>query len=157
MPTASDALVLIAVVAGGAVAAAIDLRTRRVPNVLSLAIATIGVVLAAAGLGRVALAAAVGGCVIGVLLMLPGHVFGATGGGDVKLLGALGTLLGPAGTVTAFLSMALVGGVMAIAIAIHRHRAGQADNRFAYCTGDCRRRLRGSSWRVVSRGRVPQG
>ena len=39
MPTASDALVLIAVAAGGAAAAAIDLRTRRVPNVLSLTIA----------------------------------------------------------------------------------------------------------------------
>lgn len=132
MPTASDALVLIAVVAGGAGAAAIDLRTRRVPNALSLAIATTGLVLAAAGGGRVAVAAAVAGCVIGVLLMLPGHIFGATGGGDVKLLGALGTLLGPAGTVRAFLAMALVGGVMAIAIAIQRHRAGQADNRFAY-------------------------
>lgn len=132
MPTASNALVLIAVVAGGAAAAAIDLRTRRVPNALSLAIATTGLLLAAAGMGRVAVAAAIGGCVIGVLLMLPGHIFGATGGGDVKLLGALGTLLGPAGTVTAFLAMAVVGGVMAIAIAVHRHRAGQADNRFAY-------------------------
>jgi prepilin peptidase CpaA len=103
-----------------------------VPNALSLAIATTGLVLAAAGMGRVAVAAAVGGCVIGVLLMLPGHIFGATGGGDVKLLGALGTLLGPAGTVTAFLAMAVVGGVMAIAIAVQRYRAGQADNRFAY-------------------------
>jgi Flp pilus assembly protein protease CpaA len=132
MTTASNALVLIAVAAGGAAAAAIDLRTRRVPNALSLAIAATGFVLAAAGMGRVAMAAAVGGCLIGVLLMLPGHIFGATGGGDVKLLGALGTLLGPAGTVTAFLAMALVGGMMAIAIAVHRHRAGQADNRFAY-------------------------
>ncbi len=132
MPTASDALALIAVAAGGATAAAIDVRTRRVPNALSLAIATTGLVLAVAGLGRVALAAAVGGCVIGVLLMLPGHIFGATGGGDVKLLGALGTFLGPAGTVTAFLAMAVVGGMMAVAIAIQRHRAGQADHRFAY-------------------------
>src|SRR5688572_9249702 len=132
MPTGSDAFVLIAVVAGSAAAAAIDLRTRRVPNALTLAIASTGIVLAAAGAGRIALAAAIGGCVVGVLLMLPGHIFGATGGGDVKLLGALGTLLGPAGIVTAFLAMAVVGGVMAIAIAIQRHRAGQADNRFAY-------------------------
>jgi prepilin peptidase CpaA len=132
MPIASDALVLLAVASGGAAAAAIDLRTRRVPNALTLAIATTGLVLAAAGLGRVAVAAAIGGCVVGVLLMLPGHVFGATGGGDVKLLGALGTLLGPAGVFTAFLAMAVVGGIMALAIAVHRHRVGQTDNRFAY-------------------------
>ena len=132
MATGSDVLVLIAVAAGGGAAAAVDLRTRRVPNALSFVIATTGLVLAAAGMGRVAVAAAIGGCVVGVLLMLPGHIFGGTGGGDVKLLGALGTLLGPAGTVTAFLAMAVVGGVMAIAIAVHRHRAGQADNRFAY-------------------------
>lgn len=132
MNTASDALVLIAVVSGGAAAAAIDLRTRRVPNGLTLAIAATGLVLAAAGLGRVAFLAAIGGCVVGVMLMLPGHIFGATGGGDVKLLGALGTLLGPAGVVTAFLAMAVVGGLMALAIAVRRHRVGQADNRFAY-------------------------
>jgi prepilin peptidase CpaA len=124
--------VLLAVVAGGAAAAAIDLRTRRVPNALTLAIAATGLGLAAAGLGRVAVGAAIGGCVVGVMLMLPGHIFGATGGGDVKLLGALGTLLGPAGIVTAFLAMAVVGGLMALAIAVRRHQVGQADNRFAY-------------------------
>ena len=69
---------------------------------------------------------------VGVLLMLPGHIFGSTGGGDVKLLGALGTMLGPASTFTAFLTMAVVGGLMALAIAVHRHRVGEADNRFAY-------------------------
>jgi prepilin peptidase CpaA len=130
--TASDAFVLIAVAAGSAAAAAIDLRTRRVPNALTLAIASTGIVLAAAGAGRVALAAAIGGCLVGVLLMLPGHILGATGGGDVKLLGAFGTLLGPAGTVRAFLAMAIAGGLMALVIAVYRRRAGVTDNRFAY-------------------------
>ena len=132
MSTTADALVLIAVAAGCAAAATIDLRTRRVPNALTAAIAATGLILAAAGLGRIAVGAAIGGCLVGVLLMLPGHIFGATGGGDVKLLGALGTMLGPAGTFTAFLAMAVVGGVMALAIGVHRHRVGQADNRFAY-------------------------
>jgi prepilin peptidase CpaA len=132
MPTASDALVPIVVAVGSAAAAAIDLRTRRVPNALTLAIASTGIILAAAGAGRVALAAAIVGGVLGVLLMLPGHIFGATGGGDVKLLGAFGTLLGPADTVNAFLAMAIAGGLMALAIAVHRRRAGQTDNRFAY-------------------------
>jgi len=132
MPITSDAFVLIAVAVAGAAAAVIDLRTRRVPNALTAGIAATGLLLAAAGLGRVAVAAAIGGCLLGVVLMLPGHVFGSTGGGDVKLLGALGTMLGPTGTFTAFLAMAVIGGLMALAITVHRHRIGQTDNRFAY-------------------------
>jgi prepilin peptidase CpaA len=124
--------VLIAVAASGAAAATIDLRTRRVPNALTAAIAATGFILAAVGMGRVAIAAAIGGCLVGLVLMLPGHIFGATGGGDVKLLGALGTMLGPEGTFMAFLNMAVVGGLMALAIAVHRRRVGEADNRFAY-------------------------
>ena len=50
----------------------------------------------------------------------------------MKLLGAFGTLLGPAGTVHAFLAMAIAGGLMALAILVYRRRRGETDNRFAY-------------------------
>ena len=132
MNTPSDAYALIAVAAGSAAAAVIDLRTRRVPNVLTLAIAATGVLVAAAGVGRVSVVGAIAGGVVGMLLLLPGHIFGGTGAGDVKLLGALGTLLGPTATLTAFLAMAITGGLMALAIAVHRWRTGDSDHRFAY-------------------------
>jgi prepilin peptidase CpaA len=54
--------------------------------------------------------------------MLPGHLFGATGAGDVKLFAAAGALLGPAATAAAFLYTALAGGALAIAIACRRGR-----------------------------------
>ena len=54
--------------------------------------------------------------------MLPGHVFGGTGSGDVKLLAAFGTLLGPHRVLWAFLYSAIAGGVLALAIAIVRGR-----------------------------------
>jgi prepilin peptidase CpaA len=57
-----------------------------------------------------------------MLLMLPGHLIGATGAGDVKLLAAFGTLLGPGRTVAAFLYMAIAGGALALAVAIARRR-----------------------------------
>ena len=45
--------------------------------------------------------------------MLPGHLFGATGAGDVKLFAAAGTLLGPSDMVLAFVATAIAGGVLA--------------------------------------------
>jgi len=65
---------------------------------------------------------AIAGLALGLVLMLPGHLVGATGAGDVKLLGAIGTLLGPAGVLSAFLYTALAGGLLAVVVAVRRRR-----------------------------------
>ena len=101
-------------------AAAIDLRTRRVPNVLTLSLTAAGLGCAAAGVGSVSFRSAVLAFFVGLALMLPGYVFGATGAGDVKLLAAAGTLLGVPHVVTAFLYAAIAGGAMALVIAVQR-------------------------------------
>ena len=93
----SDFIVLATLAAGAGVAAAIDLRTRRVPNPLTAAARGAGRGVR----GRRASAACrsarrCSGLVLGLALMLPGHLFGATGAGDVKLFAAAGALLGPA-------------------------------------------------------------
>jgi len=111
-------------------AAAIDFRTRRVPNGLTGAAAAFGFALALTGVGRIGVIAAVAGGVIGLALMLPGYLFGATGGGDVKLLAALGTLLGPERILFAYFGMAIGGGVIALAIAAYRGRL--RNQMFAY-------------------------
>jgi len=108
--------------AAAAAASIVDLRTRRVPNALTVAIATTGTAVAATGYGRIGVVAALVGGLVGVLVMLPGHLVGQTGAGDVKLLGALGTLLGPGDTMLAFLFSAIAGGVLALAVAAHRGR-----------------------------------
>jgi prepilin peptidase CpaA len=146
---------LIVVAAAAITAAVIDVRIRRVPNVLNGGIALVGLGLAAMGLGRVGIWLAVAGCLVGLALMLPGYVIGAMGGGDVKLLAAVGTLLGPGATLRAFVASAIAGGLIAIFVAWRRGRfaatvAGAAalvtsagcrideisdtrrDNRFAY-------------------------
>jgi Flp pilus assembly protein protease CpaA len=71
-----DVFALATVVVGTGVAAVIDLRTRRVPNGLTAAMTAVGIALAVAGAGRMSIAAACAGCVIGAALMLPGHVLG---------------------------------------------------------------------------------
>lgn len=120
------------VAAVGVTAAVIDVRTRRVPNALTLGTAAMGLVMAALEAGDIGAGAAVAGGLIGLALMLPGYLFGATGGGDVKLLAAFGTLLGPADTLRAFVAMALTGGAIALFIWWQRRRTGAADRYFAY-------------------------
>lgn len=117
---------LAALVLGAAVATVIDLRTRRIPNVLTGTLAAVGVGLAASGLSGVSVVGALGGLALGCALMLPGHVMGATGAGDVKFMGAVGALVGPATVVSAFLFTALAGGLLAVAVAIRRRRLAMA-------------------------------
>jgi len=118
------------VIASSLTAAVIDLRTRRVPNALTGATVVAGASIAVAGVGTTGVAGAVIGGVLGLSLLLPGYIWGGTGGGDVKLLAALGTLLGPNGIIVAFLATAVSGGVIALAIAAIRRRF--RDQPFAY-------------------------
>jgi prepilin peptidase CpaA len=118
----SDLIVIATVASGAGAGAAIDLWTRRVPNPLTALLAASGVLFAATGISGITTAASMAGLILGLALMLPGHIFGATGAGDVKLFAAVGALIGPAPIVTAFVYTALAGGVMAVAVAIHRRR-----------------------------------
>ncbi len=151
----SDVAALAVLATSGGASVVVDLKTRRVPNVLTFGTAAAGLMLAATHLSRVSVPAALAGLAVGLALMLPGHVIGATGAGDVKLFAAVGTLLGPTGMLVAFVYTALAGGLLATVVAIRRRRlnvtlertaslvttAGgnvaeiehvSADNRFAY-------------------------
>ena len=121
MPAVSSAA--FAAVAAGALAATIvDLRSRRIPNLLTAGMAGVGIGLAASGISGLTPAASLFGIVLGLALMMPGHLLGATGAGDVKLMAAVGAIVGPAIVVSAFLFSAIAGGVLAIAVAIRRRR-----------------------------------
>jgi prepilin peptidase CpaA len=124
-------VVLVAVAAGSGLAAAIDLRTGRIPNRLTAFVAAAGLGLTAFGLTGHSMAAAAVGAALGFVMMLPGHVLGGTGAGDVKLVAALGTLLGPAGVFMAVLYGAIAGGVLAVAHALNRRRFGTTLSRTA--------------------------
>lgn len=108
--------------AGLAAATVIDLRSRRIPNELTAAMALTGLALAAAGVGGITVAAALVGMILGLLLMLPGYALGATGAGDVKLMAAVGAIVGPPLVLSAFVCTSLVGGVLAIVVALRRRR-----------------------------------
>jgi prepilin peptidase CpaA len=113
---------VLAIAACGVTGAIIDLKTRRVPNVLTGGMAVGGVGLAATNLSGVTVTDALLGCVVGLAFMLPGFLIGATGGGDVKLFAALGTMLGPRDIGFAFLYSLIAGGLLAVAVALQRRR-----------------------------------
>ena len=104
------------------VATAYDLRSREIPDWISIAIAILAVSSAATGwLG------------IGLVLVAIGGVFGLTigyllfrfaklGGGDGKLIAALGMLVGPVGLLIVLFGMAVAGGVLSLVAMLRGQR-----------------------------------
>ena len=107
-------------IAGTGTGAAIDLVTRRIPNGVVAVTAAAGLVAAAGGASDISVGSSLLG--IGIMLMLPGHLFGATGAGDVKLFGAVGAVVGVERIMWAFGYTAIAGGVLALIWALHRGR-----------------------------------
>jgi len=106
----------------GAVA---DVRTARIPNRLtySALVAALGVRTTILGLSGLKSGAA--GMVIGGSLFLFLFMIGAMGGGDTKLIAALGAWVGSAHIITLILVAALAGGVLAAGRTIFRNMLGE--------------------------------
>jgi prepilin peptidase CpaA len=106
------------IVVGGVatVAAMFDLRTGRVPNVLTFGAVAAGVLVAVTLNGLSGLGTSLLGCVVGLALFFPLFALGGMGAGDVKLLAAFGAWLGPVDVFWAAIWASLVGGGMAIVV-----------------------------------------
>jgi prepilin peptidase CpaA len=112
-----------------------DVHNRRISNSLILVgllsgFALQGLVIPGAGLfgqpfGGLGLLTAAGGMLTGLLLLLPMYALGAMGAGDVKLMGMIGTFLGPQDAVGAMLASAMMGGMLALVTAIYMRHLGQ--------------------------------
>ncbi|CAN5268084.1 hypothetical protein BH18GEM1_BH18GEM1_04540 [soil metagenome] len=113
---ASNVLV-IGLVSVAALAVWWDLRERRIPNALTLAGCGAALLLRATQ-GLEPLGAGVVGLLLGLGLALPLVVAGGLGGGDAKLLAAVGAFLGPANLLVAALITALAGGLLAMVAAV---------------------------------------
>jgi prepilin peptidase CpaA len=106
-----------------ALAAAIDLRSRRIPNWLTLSLALAGLLHAwlmpQHGIG---LAAAGKGLAAGFFVPFVFFAIGALGAGDVKLLAAVGVWVGAKPILLIMLAAAILGGVLAIVQALMQRR-----------------------------------
>jgi len=109
------AFVLFAVLAA---AVATDVRHHRIPNLLLWPTLSFALLLHVIGGGVDGLITATGGLTLGLAMLLPLYAIGAMGGGDVKLLGVVGSFLGPWGVVVAGLATMMAGAVFGITIIV---------------------------------------
>ncbi len=112
-------LTSVALVGLVAVAAWTDLRSRRIPNRLTLGILVCGLVLRALE-GLAPLAEGVLGAGLGLAIAVVLFGLGAVGGGDGKLLIGVGAFLGHERYVGALLLIAVLGGILGLAEALRR-------------------------------------
>ena len=91
-----------------------DLRTRRIPNSLTLGTALVGLGFQWGYGGWEGLLNGLGGLALGFGLLVLPYALGGVGAGDVKALAALGAWMNPVQTLYLFCYMALAGGVMAL-------------------------------------------
>lgn len=109
-----------AVIVISLIACVTDLRTRRIPNVLTFGAALAGLVAHTVIEGPTGALTAGGGWLTGLVIFLPFFALGGMGGGDVKLLAALGAWLGAYETLYVALYSAAAGGALAVVVALSR-------------------------------------
>jgi prepilin peptidase CpaA len=108
------------------VACVTDLRSRRIPNALTLSAALAGLLAHWIVQGPDGALFSASGWLVGLLVFLPFFLLRGMGGGDVKLLAALGAWLGPQETVWLAIYTGLAGGVLAVIVAASSGYLGTA-------------------------------
>jgi len=91
-----------------------DLRRRRIPNALTFPAMAAGIIYWTCINGLDGFMHGSGGMLLGIGTLILFYLMGMMGAGDVKLMGAVGSFLGPQGVVVAFLYSAIVGGLYAL-------------------------------------------
>lgn len=101
-----------------AIACISDLRTRRIPNVLTFTAAGLALVFHFATGGWSAAGTSLAGLLVGAALFFPMFALRGMGAGDVKLLAAVGAWVGPGQIVFVALATSVVGGLIGLVVAI---------------------------------------
>jgi prepilin peptidase CpaA len=102
-----------------------DWRTRRIPNWLTVPALVLGIAANSLALGWYGAKEALLGAGLGLGLLLPFVLIRSLGGGDWKLVGALGAFLGPPRLIAVLVATILVAGAMALVLVIWKRRVGQ--------------------------------
>jgi prepilin peptidase CpaA len=112
---------------GGAlfVAAIYDRRSHRIPNLLTYPTMLMGLAYHCFTNGLDGFLFSVGGLALGIGIFILPYLMGGMGAGDAKLMGAVGSILGPRGVFIAFLFTGVVGGIYALLLLTIKHEYGK--------------------------------
>lgn len=100
-------------------AAFLDIFTRRIPNLLTVSGAVLGLALHGWYAGVDGITTSLLGLLIGFLILLPGYLLKMTGAGDLKLMAAVGALVGSGLILKVFVLFALTAMGMALSITLY--------------------------------------
>ena len=103
-----------------------DVKTRRIPNYLTLGTAVAGLAFNCIAYGLPGLVNGILGMLLGFAFLILPYLWGGMGAGDVKALAALGAWLGPKLTVFLFCYMGIAGGIIALGYSgVARHSVAE--------------------------------
>ena len=97
-----------------AVAVITDLRSRRIPNLLTFSAFGVALAVRTALQGWIGLGLTLSGTLLAIGLLLLLHAGRGIGMGDLKLAGAVGAIVGPIVGIAAVFASAIAGGVLAV-------------------------------------------
>jgi prepilin peptidase CpaA len=102
-----------------------DWRSRRIPNWLTVPALLLGIAANSLALGWSGAKESLLGAGLGLGLLLPFVLVRSLGGGDWKLVGALGAFLGPPRLIAVLVVTIFVAGAMAVVLVVWKRRVGQ--------------------------------
>ncbi|MDR4496216.1 MAG: prepilin peptidase [Nitrospirales bacterium] len=108
------AVLLVGLAIALVLAAYIDVREGRIPNWLTFSLAGFGTVVNTADQGWAGFLNSIEGVSLGILCLIFFYIKGGMGAGDVKLLGAIGGVMGPYLVVYVFGFAAILGGLYSL-------------------------------------------
>lgn len=109
-----------------------DARSRRIPNWLTYPAIPLAILLHTIAGGWPGAKLSLLGTALGLGVLLPFVLVRSLGGGDWKLVGALGTFFGPRRLVQVLIYTLLINGVMALVMVIWKKRVGKTLRNLAH-------------------------
>lgn len=100
------------------IAALVDIQQQKIPNMLTIPAMFFGIISHSYMIGINGLLFSTGGLILGIILLVLFYISGMMGAGDVKLMGAVGSIIGPEEVFQAFLLTAFAGGIYAIIVLV---------------------------------------